>query len=98
VEKYLVVFRMSSRCAQPQVHLVILCFVDRASLYDLFQMKPTGCTLLLSIFISTSLHVSGKYVPIIRRTYAAVCLVWSAAADQTVVLCVLLLVVLRVLL
>ena len=35
----------------------------------LFQMKPTRCTLLLSIFISTSLHVSGNYVPIIRRTY-----------------------------
>jgi len=32
-----------------------------------FQMKPTRCTLLLSIFISTSLHVSGNYVPIIRR-------------------------------
>jgi len=32
-------------------------------------MKPTGCTLLLSIFISTSLHVSGNCVPIIRRTY-----------------------------
>ena len=31
-------------------------------------MKPTRCTLLLSIFISTSLHVSGNYVPIIRRT------------------------------
>jgi len=44
-------------------------FVDRASLYNLFQMKPTGCTLLLSIFISTSLHVSGNCVPIIRRTY-----------------------------
>ena len=34
-----------------------------------FQMKPTRCTLLLSIFISSSLHVSGNYVPIIRRTY-----------------------------
>ena len=34
-----------------------------------FQMKPTRCTLLLSIFISTSLHVSGNYVPIIRRNY-----------------------------
>jgi len=32
-------------------------------------MKPTRCTLLLSIFISTSLHVSGNYVPIIRRIY-----------------------------
>jgi len=44
----------------------ILCFVDRKSLYNLLQMKPTRCTLLLSIFISTSLHVSGNYVPIIR--------------------------------
>jgi hypothetical protein len=34
-----------------------------------FQMKPTRCTLLLSIFIATSVHVSGNYVPIIRRTY-----------------------------
>jgi len=32
-------------------------------------MKPTRCTLLLSIFISTSLHISGNYVPIIRRIY-----------------------------
>jgi len=46
-----------------------LCFVDCASLYNLFQMKPTRCTLLLSTFSSTSLHVSGNYVPIIRRTY-----------------------------
>jgi len=38
-------------------------------LYNLFQMKPTRCTLLLSIFISNYLHVSGNYVPIIRRTY-----------------------------
>ena len=35
----------------------------------LFHKKPTGCTLLLSTFISTSVHVSGNYVPIIRRTY-----------------------------
>jgi len=34
-----------------------------------FQMKPTSCTLLISIFISTSIHVSGNYVPIIRRIY-----------------------------
>jgi len=31
-------------------------------------MSPTRCT-LLNIFISTSLHVSDSYVPIIRRTY-----------------------------
>jgi len=32
--------------------------------------KPTRCTLLLRIFISASLHVSGNYVPIISRTYS----------------------------
>jgi len=32
-------------------------------------MKPARCTLFLSIFISTILHVSGNYVPIIMRTY-----------------------------
>ena len=37
--------------------------------YFMFQMKPTRCTLLLNIFISTSVHVSGNYVHIIRRTY-----------------------------
>jgi len=37
--------------------------------HRLFKTKPTRCTLLLSIFISTSVHVSGNYVPIIRRTY-----------------------------
>ena len=34
-----------------------------------FQMKPTRCTLIVSIFIPTPLHVSGNCVPIIRRTY-----------------------------
>ena len=59
---------------------VILCFFmffGRASLYNLFQMKPSGCTLLLSIFISISVHVSGSYVPIIRGTYCMYAtLVW----------------------
>jgi len=32
-------------------------------------MKPGRCTLLLSIFILTFLRVSGKYMPIIRKTY-----------------------------
>ena len=32
-------------------------------------MKPTRCTLILSIFISASLHVSGNYVPIFTITY-----------------------------
>ena len=54
----------------PKIHKKrILYFVDHAFLYNLFQMKPTRCTLLLSIFISTSVHVSGNYLPIIRRTY-----------------------------
>ena len=39
-----------------------------STLNYLFHMKPNRCTLLLSMFISTSLHVSGNYVPIIRRT------------------------------
>jgi len=57
-------------------------FFDRASLYNIFQMKPTRCKLLLSVFISNSVHVSGNYVPVIRRTYCIyatlVCLVcWS---------------------
>ena len=33
-------------------------------------MKPTRCTLLLSIFISNSLHVSCNYMSIIRTTYS----------------------------
>ena len=57
-------------------------------------MKPIRCT-LLNIFISTSLHVSGNYVPIIRRNnyiYATLIFfhsvwvaVWSAGyfLDQT---------------
>jgi len=32
-------------------------------------MKPTRCTLPLSKFTSTSVHVSGTYVLIISRTY-----------------------------
>ena len=35
----------------------------------LFQMKPTRCPLILGIFISASVHVSGNYVSIIRRTW-----------------------------
>ena len=63
-----------------------LMFFDLIPLYNLFQMKPTWCTLLLSIFISISLHVSDNYVPIIRRTYFIYAtLVWLAvwSADQT---------------
>jgi len=56
-------------CAIETRILFLLCFVDRASMYNLFQMRPSRCTLLLSIFISTSLHVSGIYVSIIRGTY-----------------------------
>jgi len=32
-------------------------------------MKPSRCILLLSVVISTSVCVSGNYVPIIRSTY-----------------------------
>ena len=42
---------------------------EKVTVNNLFQMKPTRCTLLLSIFVSTSVHVSGNYVLIISRTY-----------------------------
>jgi len=59
--------------------------------YKLFQTKPTRFTLPLSIFISTSLHVSGNYVIVIRRTYfiyagishSVWVAVWSAGWDET---------------
>ena len=35
----------------------------------MFQTKPKGRTLIHIIFISTSLHVSGNYVPVVRRNY-----------------------------
>ena len=54
------------------IYIKFCYFFERASLYNPFQMKPTRCTLLLSIFISTSIHVWGNYVPIIRRTYCSV--------------------------
>ena len=57
-----------------------LCFVDRASLYNPFQIKPTRCALLLSIFISISVHVSGNYVPIIKRIYC----IWATLVFFTV--------------
>jgi hypothetical protein len=65
----------TSTSSWPQLQLDLLCFYQwtiiyiNTFLYILFQMKPTTCTLLLSIFISTSVHVSGNYVPIIKRTY-----------------------------
>jgi hypothetical protein len=48
-----------------QFYILLTCF-----LYNVFQMKPTSCTLLLSIFISTSVHVSGTFVLIISRIYS----------------------------
>ena len=54
---------------QPRGMLLNFMFGDRASLYNRFQMKPSRFTLLISIFISTSLHVSGDGVTIIKRTY-----------------------------
>ena len=58
-----------SNCIAIRYASCFLCLVDRASLYNLFQMKPARCTLFLSIFTSTSLHVSSNYVPTIRRSY-----------------------------
>jgi hypothetical protein len=44
----------------------ILCFVDRASLYNLVNKANLAHNLFL-VYIYQSLHVSGDYVPIIRR-------------------------------
>jgi len=49
--------------------MVVIYVFCPCILYNLFQMNLTSCTLLLSIFISTSVHVSGNYAPVIRRTY-----------------------------
>ena len=57
---------------QQNAHILYYCFnliIVPSTYLELFQIKPTRCTLLLSIFISNSVHVSGNYVPIIRRTY-----------------------------
>ena len=43
--------------------------------FYVFEMKPTRCTLIVSIFISTSLHVSGNYVLCVG--------VWSADHTAT---------------
>jgi len=71
----------------PCQECVDIC-LHQISHHYLFQMKPTRCTLLLSTFISNFLHVSGNYVPIIRRIYCIYATlvrvaVWSAGADQT---------------
>ena len=52
----------------PCQECVDIC-LHQISHHYLFRMKPTRCTLLLSTFISTSVHVSGNYVPIIRRNF-----------------------------
>jgi len=72
-----------SNCAF--IAVCIYCHVT-SQYFDFFflQTKPTRCTPLLTIFISTSLHVSGNYVPIISRTcdtdifHSVLVAVWSA--------------------
>ena len=72
------------RCVPFSVRLPFACLLPRSSvslyiaavfwnnvtfIINIFQMKPSRSTLLLSVFISTSVHVSDNYVPIVRRTY-----------------------------
>jgi len=52
--------------------VVLLMKMDPTHLI-FFKMKPTRCTLLLSIFISTSVHVSGKYVPHHQENFLYLC-------------------------
>ena len=51
-----------------QVIIRILCFVDCASLYDLVN-RTNLVHNLRNMFYCFSLHVLGKFVPIIRRKY-----------------------------
>jgi hypothetical protein len=48
--------------------MFFLCFVDRASLYDLVN-RTNLVHNFLNMFYCFSLHVSGNYVSIIRRKY-----------------------------
>ena len=72
----------------------IFCFVDRVSLYNRFQMKPTRCTLLLSSYIYFNIstcfeqlcahHQESLLYLCNTGIFLSVCVaVWSAAADQT---------------
>jgi len=62
-------YRLSKRAHTEVYTILIFQFLNYSRFLHLFQMEPTRCTLLLGIFISTSLHVSANYVPIISRTY-----------------------------
>ena len=50
------------------LHFTILCFVDLASLYNLVNKTKSGVLSLLECLFYYSPHVSGSYVPIIRRS------------------------------
>ena len=60
-------FKVPLKCSEPNRRLK--GGWSKKDLFHLLQRKPKKCTLILSIFISTSLHISGNYVSIIRRTY-----------------------------
>jgi hypothetical protein len=64
-----IIFQLACELIGPDVNLLLFTSCSRTIIYNLFQMKRTRCTLLLSIFISTPLRVSGNYVSVIRRTY-----------------------------
>ena len=63
------------------IMLFFTFFVYRPSLYNLFQMKPTRCTLLLSIFPSplymfraTMCPSSGELTVFVRHWYFSLCM------------------------
>ena len=62
-------------CANHQANLLYLC--DTGIFHSV--CVAVWSALLLGIFISTSLYVSGNYVPIIRRTY---CLIPTSRSDS----------------
>ena len=74
------------------VYIQLLCFGDRASLYNLVNKSKLCAQFILSIFIYQSLRVSSDYVPIIRRNkcvyailgtcYSVWMTVWYAGGDE----------------
>jgi hypothetical protein len=77
--------RKSNKISVEHTLYLFLCFVDRAPLYTIFQMKPTKSTLLIRLLIShlymfwaTMRPSSGELTVSMRHVWVAV---WSS--DQT---------------
>jgi len=85
-----VLLNVLQRLKHYMTFVMIILMGAQTAPYNLFQIKPTRCTLPYSICISTSVYVSGNYMPIIRRTYciyATLVALWVSvwSADRTAI-------------